>query len=46
MSHSRTLCPAHEKNAGDYEIGHESVRKIIYCKAKGHKINEASTDSL
>jgi hypothetical protein len=25
----RTLCPAHEKNAGDLEIGHESIRYVI-----------------
>jgi hypothetical protein len=24
-----TLCPANVKNAGDLEIGHESVRYII-----------------
>jgi hypothetical protein len=26
MHRTRTLCPAHEKNAGDLEIGQESIR--------------------
>ena len=34
MSSTRTLSPTHERNAGDLEIGQESIR----YKAKGHKI--------
>jgi hypothetical protein len=26
---TRTLCPAHEKNAGDLEIGHKSIGYVI-----------------
>ncbi len=30
ISHTGTLLPAHEKNAGDLEIGHESIKYIIH----------------
>jgi hypothetical protein len=30
MYRTRTLCPAHEKNAGDLEMGHESIRFVGY----------------
>ena len=29
MYRIRTLFPAHKKNAGDQEIGHESIRYVI-----------------
>jgi hypothetical protein len=29
MYHKRTLCPAHEKNAGDLWNGHESIGDVI-----------------
>jgi len=35
-----TLCPTHWKNAGDYEIGHDSIRYVILYTAKGHKFNK------
>jgi hypothetical protein len=30
ISHTGTFLPAHEKNAGDLEIGHESIKYVIH----------------
>jgi hypothetical protein len=35
MSRTCTVCPANDKNAGDLDIGHESVK----YKVKGNKKN-------
>ena len=40
MSLICTLCPAHQENAGDYEIVHGSVRYVIYVRQRDIKMEK------